>query len=64
MLPKVERRSRASAAIPTPGSTAVIEHPSAASGRVAWPVPQPTSSTDDVSWMPVTAARSANNSSG
>jgi hypothetical protein len=47
-LPKAASRRRANAAIPAPGSRAVTEHPSAASARVAWPVPQPTSSTDDL----------------
>ena len=61
---KAASRWRASAAMPAPGSTAVTEHPSAASERVAWPVPQPTSSTDDRSSMPVMATRSANSSSG
>jgi hypothetical protein len=47
-----------------PGSMAVTEHPSAANERVAWPVPQPTSSTDDLWSMPVTVTRAENISSG
>src|SRR4029079_11762693 len=44
---KVASRSLAIAAIAVPGSTAVTEHPISASARVACPVPQPTSRTDD-----------------
>ena len=47
-----------------PGSTAVTEQPSPASERVACPVPQPTSRTDDPSSTPVTATRSENSASG
>ncbi len=61
---RVHRRWRARAAMPAPGSVAVTGKPSAASGRVAWPVPQPTSSTGDPLSMPVMATRSANSSSG
>jgi hypothetical protein len=50
--------------MPAPGSTAVTEPASAASDRVAWPVPQPTSSTDDRPPVPVIGARSANSSYG
>jgi adenine-specific DNA-methyltransferase len=46
------------------GSTAVTENPRGAKELVAWPVPQPTSSTDDPSWIPVKATRSANSWSG
>ncbi|GAA4733094.1 hypothetical protein Prum_092880 [Phytohabitans rumicis] len=63
-LQTLASRWRASAAISRPCSTAVTVHPSVASERVAWPVPQPTSSTDDPSPTPVMVTRSANNSSG
>ena len=61
-LSKLLRRWRATEAMPTPGSTAVTEDPRAAKDLVAWPVPQPTSNTDDLSWIPVIATRSANSS--
>jgi hypothetical protein len=63
-LGTVASRRRATAAISAPGSTAVTEPASAASGRVAWPVPQPTSSTDDLFPMPVIVTRSLKSSSG
>jgi hypothetical protein len=63
-LRKAASRWRPSAAMPAPASTAVTAYPSAPSERVAWPVPQPTSSTGDPLSRPVMAARSANSSSG
>ena len=64
MFGQLANRSRASAAMPAPGSTAVTEHPSPANEPVACPVPQPTSSTADRSSTPVMPTRSATSSSG
>jgi hypothetical protein len=58
------RFSRASAARASPNSTQATRKPRRASATVAWPVPQPTSSTRAPGWRPAPSTMSSNSRSG